>query len=70
MKLLKNRLLTMKKLIKDEKAFAFFSEINSERKVFIFRAKIADEKIVTIESNHKNQKDKFFNCSRKINRID
>ena len=70
MRMLKNRLLTMKKLIKNERMMTFFSEINSKRKAFVSFAEIADEKVVTIESNHENQKDKFFNRSRKINRID
>ena len=70
MRVLKNRLLTMKKLIKEERVFALFSEIDSERKVFVFRAEIVDEKIVTIESDHENQKNKIFNRSRKINHID
>ena len=63
MKVLKNRLLTMKKLIKNERMMTFFSKINSERKAFVFFAEIADEKVITIESDHKNQKDKFFNRS-------
>ena len=58
MKVLKNRLLTMKKLIKKERVFVLFFEIDSERKVFVFCAEIADERIVTIESNHEDQKDK------------
>ena len=58
MKMLKDRLLTTKKLIKDERMLTLFSEIKSERKVFVFRAEIADERIVTIESDHENQKDK------------
>ena len=36
MKMLKNRLLTMKKLIKNEKMMTFFSKINSERKSVCF----------------------------------
>ena len=60
MKMLKNRLLTMKKLIRSEKMMILFSKINSERKAFVFFAEIADEKIITIESDHENQKDKFF----------
>ena len=51
MKMLKNRLLTMKNLIKSEKMMTLFSKINSE---------IADEKIVTIENDHENQKNKFI----------
>ena len=70
MKMLKNRLLTMKKLIKKERMSALFSEIDSERKMFVFRVEIADERVITIESDHENQKNKFFNRSRKINRID
>ena len=70
MKVLKNRLLTMKKLIKDKRVLTFSSEINSEREAFAFFAEIANERIITIESDHENQKNKFFNCSRKINRID
>ena len=70
MKMLKNRLLTMKKLIKSEKVMTFSSKINNERKAFVSFAEIADEKVFTIENDHKNQKDKFFNRSRKINRID
>ena len=70
MKMLKNRLLTMKKLIKNERMMTLFSEINSEKKAFVSFAEIADERIITIESDHENQKDKFFNRSRKINRID
>ena len=54
MKMLKNRLLTMKKLIKSERMLTFFSKINSERKVFVFRVKIADERIITIESDHEH----------------
>ena len=57
-KVLKNCLLTMKKLIKNERMFVLLSEINSERKMFVFRAKIVDERIVTIENNHENQKSK------------
>ena len=52
-KVLKNRLLMIKKLIK-KKVFALFFEIDSERKMFIFRAEIADKKVITIESNHEN----------------
>ena len=70
MKVLKDRLLAMKKLIKNERVLTFFFEINSERKVFVFRVEIADKRIITIESDHENQKNKFFNRSRKINRID
>ena len=69
MKVLKNQLLTMKKLIKNERMLTFFSEINSERKAFASFAEIADKRVITIESDHENQKDKFFNRSRKINRI-
>ena len=69
MKVLKNRLLTMKKLTKNEKVMSLFSKINSERKTFVSFAEIADEKVITIESDHENQKNKFFNRSRKINRI-
>ena len=60
MKVLKNRLLTTKKLIKNEKMMIFFSKINSERKAFVSFAKIVDERIVTIESDHENQKNKFI----------
>ena len=60
MKVLKNRLLTMKKLIKNERMMTLFSKINSERKAFVSFAEIADEKIVTIENDHENQKDKFI----------
>ena len=70
MKMLKNRLLTMKKLIKSERMMIFSSKINSEKKAFVSFAEIADEKVFTIESDHENQKNKFFNRSRKINRID
>ena len=70
MKMLKNRLLTMKKLIKSEKVLTFFSKINKKREAFVSFAEIADEKVITIESDHENQKNKFFNRSRKINRID
>ena len=59
-RVLKNRLLTMKKLIKNERMLTLFSKINSERKAFVFRAEIADERIITIESDHENQKDKFI----------
>ena len=69
-KMLKNRLLTMKKLIKSEKVMTFFSKINSERKTFVSFSEIADERVITIENDHENQKNKFFNRSRKINRID
>ena len=70
MKMLKNRLLTMKKLIKNERMMTFFSKINSVKKAFVSFAEIADEKVFTVENDHENQKDKFFNRSRKINRID
>ena len=60
MKMLKNRLLTMKKLIKNEKMMTLFSKINSERKAFVFFAEIADERVVTIENDHENQKNKFI----------
>ena len=60
MKMLKNRLLTTKKLIRDERVMTLFSKINSERKAFVSFAEIADERIVTIESDHENQKDKFI----------
>ena len=70
MKVLKNQLLTMKKLIKSERVMTLFSKINSEREAFVSFAEIADERVITIESDHENQKDKFFNRSRKINRID
>ena len=70
MRMLKNRLLTMKKLIKNERMMTLFSKIDSERKAFAFFAEIADERVFTIENDHENQKDKFFNRSRKINRID
>ena len=70
MKMLKNRLLTMKKLIKNERMMTLFSKINSERKAFVSFAEIADERVFTIESDHENQKNKLFNRSRKINRID
>ena len=69
-KVLKNRLLTMKKLIKNERMMILFSKINSERKTFVSFVEIADERVITIESDHENQKDKFFNRSRKINCID
>ena len=59
MKMLKNRLLTMKKLIRDKKVLIFFSEIKSERKVFISFVEIADKRVITIESNHENQKNKW-----------
>ena len=60
----------MKKLIKSDRMMTLFSKINSEREAFVFFAEIADEKVITIESDHENQKDRFFNRSRKINRID
>ena len=60
MKVLKNRLLTTKKLIKNERMMTLFSKINSERKAFVSFAEIVDERIVTIESDHENQKDKFI----------
>ena len=52
--MLKNRLLTIKKLIKKERVFVFFFEIDSEKEMFAFRAEIADERIVTIEKDHEN----------------
>ena len=58
MRVLKNRLLTMKKLMKNEKMLTFFSKIDSERKAFVSFAEIADERIITIENDHENQKDK------------
>ena len=60
MKMLKNRLLTMKKLMKNERMMTFFSKINSEREAFVSLTEIADERIITIESDHENQKDKFI----------
>ena len=60
MKMLKNRLLTMKKLIKNERMMTLSSKINSEKKAFVSFAEIADEKVVTIESDHENQKNKFI----------
>ena len=66
MKMLKNRLLTMKKLMKSERVMTFSSKINSERKAFVSFAEIADERIVTIESDHENQKDKFIVRERSI----
>ena len=66
MKMLKNRLLTMKKLIKNERMMILFSKINSERKAFAFFAEIVDEKVVTIESDYENQKDKFIVRERSI----
>ena len=60
MKMLKNRLLTMKNLIKNEKMMIFSSKINSERKAFVSFVEIADERIVTIENDHENQKNKFI----------
>ena len=66
MKMLKNRLLTMKKLIKDERVLTFFSEINSEREMFVFRVEIVDERIITIESDYENQKNKFFNRRERL----
>ena len=66
MKVLKNRLLTMKKLMKNEKMLTFFSKIDSERKAFVSFAEIADEKIITIENDYENQKDKFIVCERSI----
>ena len=70
MKMLKNRLLTTKKLIKSEKMMTLSSKINSVREAFVSFAEIVDERIITIENDHENQKDKFFHRSRKINRID
>ena len=66
MRMLKNRLLTMKNLIKNERMMTLFSKINSEREAFVFFAEIADERIVTIESDHENQKDKFIVRERSI----
>ena len=60
----------MKKLIKNKRLITFFSKINSERKAFASFVEIADKRIITIENNYENQKDKFFNRSRKINSID
>ena len=60
MKVLKNRLLTMKNLIKNERMMTLFSKINSEKRAFVSFAEIADEKIVTIENDHENQKNKFI----------
>ena len=60
MKMLKNRLFTMKKLIRNKRMLTLFSEINSERKIFVSFAEIADERVITIDSDHENQKDKFF----------
>ena len=66
MKMLKNRLLTMKKLMKSERVMTFSSKINSERKAFVSFAEIVDERIVTIESDHENQKNKFIVRERSI----
>ena len=66
MKMLKNRLLTMKKLIKNERMMTLSSKINSERKTFVSFVEIADERIFTIENNHKNQKNKFIVRERSI----
>ena len=60
MKMLKNRLLTMKKLMKSERMLIFFSKIDSKKKAFVSFAEIADERIITIENNHENQKNKFI----------
>ena len=48
------------KLIRDERVMTLFSKINSEREAFASRAEIADERVITIESDHENQKDKFI----------
>ena len=66
MKVLKDRLLTMKNLIRDERMMTLSSKINSERKAFVSFAEIADERVVTIESDHENQKDKFIVRERSI----
>ena len=66
MKMLKNRLLTMKNLIRNERMMTLFSKINSERKAFVSFAEIADERVVTIESDHENQKNKFIVRERSI----
>ena len=53
--------------------FAFFFEINNEKRMCVFRVEIVVERIfafITIENDHENQKDFFFNNFRKINRID
>ena len=60
MKMLKDRLLTMKKLIKNERMLTLSSKINSEKEAFIFRVEIVNEKVITIENDHENQKDKFI----------
>ena len=54
MKMLKNRLLTMKKLIRNERMMTLFSKINSEKRAFVSFAEIADERIITIENDHEN----------------
>ena len=57
MRMLKDRLLTMKNLIRNKRVMILFSKINSE---------IADERVVTIENDHENQKDKFIVRERSI----
>ena len=59
-RVLKDRLLTMKNLIRNEKMMTLFSKINSERKAFASFAEIVDKRIVTIENDHENQKNKFI----------